>query len=1617
MAPVINYQGRDMHTINLLPNHQRRQKYLRWLTIAVSVIVTIESTFGFAPLIVRATGGPDLTTCALYGYNDEGSSDSQFFRMNLQTGTVTDIGAVATDEDIEAIDTQPSTGTIYGFPDNGSDDSSAVLVTVDRDTGARTFVANVSNDFELPGASFNPVTGELWAGADTNDNLYTVNLATGVPTLKLDASKTGEPQALAWNNAGSLLYVAYGGSSGTKIYTTDGTSALTEVADLDDEVEAMEFDENGNLLVAQHGDQNLYVLVGGSLVDTGKNFNDNDIETLTTACPEEPPTGSLKVTKVVDSGSAAPHEFGFRLDAGDPYVYPASSSNFVIFDSLAEGSYTVTENLVANYEQVSTTCNNVAVVSGQQATCEIHNRIVEQLYCAIDIVKSHDRETAQPGDTITYRLDFQNVGTGNCTGGGVKVKDVLDSHLTYVTDSEQHSGNVAFGYGATPGHQNGTLTWNAQTLTPGESGWVTFQGTIGQISDCQEVPIPNQGKIWSNETSWLNSNTVTTLVTAQCPEAPELTVIKHVIGGGAAAGDFTMHVDGQSFPGSEGGTTRTLDPGDYVVTETGPAGFTLTYSGDCDSTGHVSLANDEQKTCTLTNTRIPENPELTVVKHVVGGGASANDFTMHVGGQSFPGNESGTTRTLDPGDYTVTETGPAGYTLTYGGDCDGEGHVSLAYDEEKTCVLTNTRDTGTIVVNKFFDDNGDGETDRFNPVGWTWDIEGGSQNNPGGASRVVPVGSVTVSEDPIPGYSSRWECSNDDPGPGTSFTVPIANNEVLFCDFFNTRETGSLTVNKKVDTDGNGSFESGNSVANTLGFRWGLDGGTLDRMMGSTAPDLPTGAHSVSENSVAGYHFVGWYDPSNEGYSCTNPQSTELPADLTVTKDYERTIVLCNALNPPDQGRVRIVKVLTDESSPEAWTFDISGYGSVNHDEWVTLDIGTYAVTEYGPADYSLVDVSGICELDEGGGIQLQVTSDGGTCTLVNSRDTGTLVVNKLVDADGNGTFEAGNAEANPLGFRWGLDAEGPTREMGVSVTGVTTGAHVVTENAVPGYHFVGWFPSGSTQFSCGNPQSNALPAPVNVTKNATTAITLCNVRDATVIGLTKTAPATVAPGGDITYTLTWSVGGTVAATNAIITDPLPANTTFVSASCGSTVGTCVIDSATSTISWSLGTRSPGESGTVTLTVRAATPLTNGTVITNTGTFDTSETDPVSAIAQTTVQSGPSIAIAKADTPDPVAAGSNITYTISWAIAGNAPATNVVVTDPLPANTTFVSADSGGTLSGGIVTWNLGTKNPGQGGVLMLVVKTAAPIPNGTVVTNTATIDSTENPPQSAVATTTITSAPSLSITKTSNVTTFANPGQTVTYTITVANAASATDTARSVVVTDTLPAGFAFDDGTTTRTFTVGDLAPGTSQVITVSALVKTDTPAGTYTNTAKGKGSNTPEVTATAPVEVRVPQIAAAVAEPKLTIEKSAKSTLINPGGRLRYEVLVKNVGEATAINTTVNDTLPAGFRFADGGGRTKTFLLGDLKPGQSFLLTYDVKVARDVRAGSYTNTATAKADNADPVSDTATVKVRTVKVLAATGASVTDYLLTLLAASLVLGSILLIRRARLEDDVLSL
>lgn len=139
--------------------------------------------------------------------------------------------------------------------------------------------------------------------------------------------------------------------------------------------------------------------------------------------------------------------------------------------------------------------------------------------CILEISKSADATNVTADAYVYYTINFKNIGTKDCTGGGVQVVDVVDSRLTYLYES--HSSDVSAGYGGDPIYKasDRTLRWNAHTLTPGESGWVKWKAKVGYPETCSEV-VPNTAKItayeYDNFTKWVYSNTVNLTLTKDC---------------------------------------------------------------------------------------------------------------------------------------------------------------------------------------------------------------------------------------------------------------------------------------------------------------------------------------------------------------------------------------------------------------------------------------------------------------------------------------------------------------------------------------------------------------------------------------------------------------------------------------------------------------------------------------------------------------------------------------------------------------------------------------------------------------------------------------------------------------------------------------------------------------------------------------------------------------------------------------------------------------------------------------------------------------------------------------------------------------------------------------------
>ncbi|TVX93740.1 DUF7507 domain-containing protein [Paenibacillus agilis] len=337
----------------------------------------------------------------------------------------------------------------------------------------------------------------------------------------------------------------------------------------------------------------------------------------------------------------------------------------------------------------------------------------------------------------------------------------------------------------------------------------------------------------------------------------------------------------------------------------------------------------------------------------------------------------------------------------------------------------------------------------------------------------------------------------------------------------------------------------------------------------------------------------------------------------------------------------------------------------------------------------------------------------------------------------------------------------------------------------------------------------------------------------------------TAAPGDTVNYTITVTNPGTVSLTNVFFNDDI--------------LG----------INQTVGTLDPGQSQAFTFafTIPAGTP--SGTVIVNTAVAESDQTNPEEGRTSVTIDPAPLLQITKTIDPSQAVPGQSVTVTLTVTNTGNVDLSNVVIEDAAIDFRSVIPnlpVGSSSSIPLPFVTPNL---------------------PAGTVLTNTATATSNETVPTSATASFTVLSLiPSLTLDKQVNPS-VASPGENVTFTFEFRNTSNGpltnlhfTDELLGIDKTvDFVPAGFSVS---LTQTFTI-----------------PADTIGGTViTNTAVLTTAETAPVTAT--VQVTVP------ADPQLTISKTVFPPTALPGEVVFFSLHGVNTGNVPLTNISYNDPL---------------------------------------------------------------------------------------------------------------
>lgn len=300
-----------------------------------------------------------------------------------------------------------------------------------------------------------------------------------------------------------------------------------------------------------------------------------------------------------------------------------------------------------------------------------------------------------------------------------------------------------------------------------------------------------------------------------------------------------------------------------------------------------------------------------------------------------------------------------------------------------------------------------------------------------------------------------------------------------------------------------------------------------------------------------------------------------------------------------------------------------------------------------------------------------------------------------------------------------------------------------------------------------------------------------------TLSGESGTLAGQAEAGEQLTYTITLTNSGGAPALNYGVTDTLDPNVTFVSADNGGTT-------ADSAVTWA-GLTVPAN-GTLSLTVvvQVADPIPAGVTRIANLAYETGISPPPcppAGLQCVVVPTAGAVTLAKsvrdADGDGVAEPGEQLTYAIVLTNGNGSDATNYAVTDPIDANTVFVSADNGGTFAAGVVSWS-GLTVPANGTLtLTVVVRVVDPVPPGVTRIGNVVYETGTTPPDCAATPqpancTSIevpppAGTPQLLITKTANTATL-RPGGAVIYTITVRNVGNAD--AIGVLISDPIPAG-----------------------------------------------------------------------------------------------------------------------------------------------------------------------------------------------------------------------------------
>lgn len=489
----------------------------------------------------------------------------------------------------------------------------------------------------------------------------------------------------------------------------------------------------------------------------------------------------------------------------------------------------------------------------------------------------------------------------------------------------------------------------------------------------------------------------------------------------------------------------------------------------------------------------------------------------------------------------------------------------------------------------------------------------------------------------------------------------------------------------------------------------------------------------------------------------------------------------------------------------------------------------------------------------------------------------------------------------------------------------------------------------------------------------------------------------TTQPGATVSYTLNYQNVGNQDATGVVITETVPANSTFNAGA--STAGwVCAPDNnAGSSCSLNIGALAAGASGSASFAVTVDNPLAAGVteLLNNTSIGDDGSNGPDptpgnnASSDNTPIDATPDLVLTKDDGGVTVQPGDTIAYTLSYINVGNQAATGVVISETVPVGSSFnAGASSAGwactpdNSAGSVCNLAIGTVNGGgAGGGVVFAVTVDNPLASGIdQIANSAVIgDDGNNGPDPTPGnngdsdTTPVVAQPDLQLVKDDGGIT-AQAGDTIVYTLSYTNVGN--QDAVGVVISETVPADSVFAPASSSAgwscapdnnpgsscSLSIGAVAAGANGSVSFAVTVDNPLAAGVdqIANSASitDDGSNGPDPTPgdnsdsdTTPVD----------AVPDLVITKDDGGVGVAPGGVVIYTLSYSNVGTQAATGVVINETVPANSVFNpasstagwsctpnNNAGANCSFSLGTVLGGANGSVNFAVTVDNPLPAG---------------------------------------------------------------------